>query len=656
MIKLNYRPEIDGLRALAVLPVVGFHFSSAWVPGGFLGVDVFFVISGFLITSIILKEHAEGSFTLKDFWVRRIRRLYPALLTMLFVTALVGHFVLLGPERRSLASQGFSVLAVFANVKMWLLTSGYWGAAAMDLPLLHTWSLAIEEQFYILFPVALLALLRWCPRWAFRVIVTGALVSFALCLVGTARDPSMAFYLLPTRAWELAAGCLLAMRCHSQPMASPAVMRFAPQLAIAGLATVLASFFLMRGGDALPGWRPLVPVIGTLLVIAFATNGDGAVKRLLSTGLMTYVGRLSYSIYLWHWPVIVFAQQLERVHGWRVPPSILPFVIGVLSVLSYHFVESVRHLDRAWRPLSLLVAAAAAAFVFLHNSKNENFAGFAPVEWRGRLYNVGPPWPEIFIEIEKRRMADLVIAEPPPRDPRLFATTGVVQAHGGKVPAVVVLGDSHALMWAATIDEVCREAGATVSFMASNGMPPFINLPPTKTAAGLFSAEDKFDFDTARVRALQEWRPAVVVVAARWSNEKSGNAPLHQLVEFLGTCAGQVVLIEQPPMFNFGDRNALHQTAHLVLTSGPKWNNSAPMGEVKAWEEGRRLIRGAADRFSFCRTIEVADLFFKGHGHAWILDGNHMLYIDDDHLSQYGAAKAKDRIRQRIEHALRVRR
>lgn len=167
MSAIRYRPEVDGLRAVAVIPVVLFHLGATWIPGGFVGVDVFFVISGFLISSIILKEQAASTFTFTGFWMRRVRRILPAMLAMLIATSIAGYFILFGPSWRSLGQQVFSAIGIYANFEMWQLSGNYWGPEAENAPLLHTWSLSVEEQFYLFYPLILLTLLKFTPKRVF---------------------------------------------------------------------------------------------------------------------------------------------------------------------------------------------------------------------------------------------------------------------------------------------------------------------------------------------------------------------------------------------------------------------------------------------------------------------------------------------------------
>ncbi len=194
---------------MAILPVVAFHLRAKWLPGGFVGVDVFFVISGYLITSIILNDHAKNALTLRGFWLRRVRRIMPAMLVMLLASLVAGYFILIGANWASLGWQSISTLLLSANLLVWDLTRGYWGHAGETLPLLHNWSLSLEEQFYLFYPFFMLAGLRWFPKKLLPCLAGIFIVSLALCIIGTLRYPAATFYMLPTRAWELAGGCLL---------------------------------------------------------------------------------------------------------------------------------------------------------------------------------------------------------------------------------------------------------------------------------------------------------------------------------------------------------------------------------------------------------------------------------------------------------------
>jgi peptidoglycan/LPS O-acetylase OafA/YrhL len=332
---VNYRPEIDGLRAVAVIPVVLFHLCPTLVPGGFVGVDVFFVISGFLITSIILRETEAGTFTLRNFWMRRIRRLFPALAMLLLVVMGSGLFLLYEDEWRALGEQVMAVLILWANVFLREETGDYWGSAGESMALLHTWSLAVEEQFYLLFPLVMLGLLKLGKKWILPALLIGTLSSFGFGLWRLGSDPSAAFYLLPSRAWELFVGALLATWIWRRKTDLKSSW-----LAELGLITVLVSYWFIQGGADFPGWKALLPVLGTALVLAFGNSEKSVAGRMLSVSPLVFLGKISYSLYLWHWPIIVFwrFQTQEDVSELRYALPIAGLSV-VAAVLSYYFIE-----------------------------------------------------------------------------------------------------------------------------------------------------------------------------------------------------------------------------------------------------------------------------------------------------------------------------
>ncbi|WP_347268292.1 acyltransferase family protein [Paracoccus sp. (in: a-proteobacteria)] len=354
-----YRPDIDGLRAVAVGLVVLFHAGVPGLAGGFIGVDVFFVISGYLITSILLREGRDGSHSLARFYERRIRRIFPALAVVLLATTAAGIHVLTPPQ---LADYGRSMLATMLFVSNFYLgmTSNYFAPDAETQPLLHTWSLAVEEQFYIFFPIFIITLLRRWPGRVGPVVWAVAALSFAACVVLTGIRPTMAFYLAPTRAWELLAGSLLAIHA---PRALPQGRAWIAQaLGIAGLALVVGAGFAFSTATPFPGWQAGLPVAGSVALILAGSLGGGVATRLLASAPMRGLGLISYSLYLWHWPVIV----LLRL--WTIdPPTPLQMSLAVigsvlLSILSWRFVEQpARHAGRrrGWLRHPVLWAGAA---------------------------------------------------------------------------------------------------------------------------------------------------------------------------------------------------------------------------------------------------------------------------------------------------------
>ncbi len=348
-----YRPEIDGLRALAVGGVVAHHTGLGVVPGGFTGVDVFFVISGYLITGIIAAEMAAGKFSQWRFLERRIRRIVPALAAMLAVTS-AAAWAILTPEDFRPFSQSLTAASLFASNLLFVRETGYFDSVEGMLPLLHTWTLGVEEQFYLIFPLVLIACLRWRRDAMLPVVAILGGLSFVLALVLAEHWPQGAFYLLPTRLWEFALGAACALL--------PARPRARGWLALTGIGLIAAGFWLIRPETPAPGAMFLLPTIGTALVILFAAPQNAA-GRLLAWRPFAWLGLVSFGTYLWHQPLLVL------VHYVWFGPLPLPAVLGLvagsvaLGAASYTLIEQPVRQKRllASRGSLLLVCAAALA-------------------------------------------------------------------------------------------------------------------------------------------------------------------------------------------------------------------------------------------------------------------------------------------------------
>ena len=333
----RYRPEVDGLRALAVVPVILFHAGFAAFAGGFVGVDVFFVISGYLIASIIVEEMRGGRFSFGQFFERRARRIIPALYAVIVVTIPLGWLFMLPDNFENFGQSVVATVGVSNNILLFK-TSGYWDLANEFKPLLHTWSLGVEEQFYLVFPLLLLALVprgKRATAWVLAVVAVLSLVSVQWFV---ATKPLAAFHLLPMRAWELLIGAIFAVTRSSEAPHQVSRGGIASALSWLGLALILAPVFVYDASTPFPGVTALPPTVGTLLVIMFASESN-AVGRMLSSRVLVGIGLASYSAYLWHQPLFAFIRLLspeEPATGvWLAAIA----ATTLLSFLSWRFVE-----------------------------------------------------------------------------------------------------------------------------------------------------------------------------------------------------------------------------------------------------------------------------------------------------------------------------
>ncbi|MDC3224695.1 acyltransferase [Mariniblastus sp.] len=337
----SYRAEIDGLRAIAVLAVLFFHTDFLGCSGGFVGVDIFFVISGFLITSLIWRDLEQEKFSFAHFWERRARRIVPALFAVTVATLVGGWFVLLPSDFESLGKAGASQSFFAANIHYWR-ESGYFTTAADVKPLLHTWSLAVEEQFYLFAPFCLFAIFqlhRFKTRRAVICLLAIAfLASFGLSVFGVTRYRTASFFLLPTRAWELLFGSLVVFLPRPQFLKSKSMLNEA--MSVVGIVLMLAPIFIYTRETAFPGLAALPPCLGAAIFIFSNGIKLTSLGSALSTKPVVFVGLISYSLYLWHWPFLAFARYLSP-EPISIVLKLALILLGVLAaVLSWRFVET----------------------------------------------------------------------------------------------------------------------------------------------------------------------------------------------------------------------------------------------------------------------------------------------------------------------------
>ncbi len=451
MTRIGYRADIDGLRAFAVLAVVAYHAFPELVPGGFIGVDIFFVISGYLISGILYKGLREGNFAFRDFYARRVRRLFPALLVMVVMCMAYGWLVLLPGEFAQLGGHVAAGLVFAQNIVFWQQT-GYFDPASSLKPLQHLWTLAVEEQFYIFLPPLLM--LFWKNRWpAASVLWAVLLVSFAANLLVVGVDMNAAFFLTPFRAWEFLAGSLLAW--HDFGKRDHHDFRFSGILSAVGLGFLIAATLLMKHGEPYPGWKTVMPVAGSAMLIA-AGPSTWINRSLLSNGIAVWIGLISYPLYLFHWPVLSYVHIVEGPDPrWRVIAVALVFSLA-LTVATYYWVE--RPIRRAASPRAVHLLVTVFVLVGL--------AGV--LAWQGLIPGRQPVGTGAIEKAVNDRDVFAGYTESNPYDsPVVLYSIGAEPFH------TVVLGDSNAMHYAPRFRKLVEEnpdAGGVV-FVTFGGAP-----------------------------------------------------------------------------------------------------------------------------------------------------------------------------------------
>ena len=632
---LRYRPEIDGLRAVAVLAVVAYH-GGLGVPGGYVGVDVFLVISGYLITSLIVKELEHGSFSLPSFWERRARRILPALVVMTLCTLITGYVLLLPKEYVSLG-KAVAAQAVFAaNIYYWRDT-GYFAGGVEEKALLHTWSLAVEEQFYFLLPLLLAlpfrgAIWRDRQRLVHGALIAATLSSLALSIYAVSTHPSAAFYFLPTRAWELLLGAALSVFAPRWPPCQRMIRECATLFAFGA---IVVPCFAYTKDTPFPGLRAIPPCVGTALLLwAITDKVEGASQSflgwLLSTPAMVFVGVLSYSLYLWHWPVLSFSAY------WASGPlslrlRLLLVALGFfLAFLSWRFVETpfrARRVVASGKGM-LVFAGIALVAVALSGTSVVALNGF-PHRFSPEVlaYARGADDSAFVVDlslhdVERERLSPIGIRD-------LAAPV-----------RVVVWGDSFAMAAMPAFDSLLKERGVAGRAATHSLTAPVLGFFK-KRKFGL--GADSLRFNRAVLSFIEAHHPSDVFLVGQWSSYagSSDTPDSISLDSALLATVRQVVragarpwVLLQVPTQSFDVPRALARAAILGEDIEGKSARPSPWNGLSGeGPEILRLVEGVGGH-----VLDPRPWFLDPTGHHYIVQKEgRPLYRDSGHLTTEGA-------------------
>jgi peptidoglycan/LPS O-acetylase OafA/YrhL len=645
--ELDYRPDIDGLRAVAVILVVAYHVGFSWARAGFVGVDIFFVISGYLIGSMVYRDVRAGRFSILGFYRRRAKRILPALFVVLVFSYFAATLLLSPHETRVFAAESIAALASSSNIFYSHLTSGYFSPDTKLNPLLMTWSLGVEEQFYLLFPLTMLLVRKrgWRTQLVFFALL--AALSLAACGLGAARFPTYTFFLLPARAWELGAGVLLGIvEANRAPARRPAPAFLHHGLGIAGLVLLTMALVFINHSPASLGAPGLLPVAGVVLLIEARR---GFANRLLALAPMRAIGLVSYSWYLWHWPLLSFARIVCRQEPGTTVAALIGLASFGIAALSFRFVE--QPLRRSTTPAGPLLVRYAALTLAMMMPPLALFASQG-LPQRNRSA-------ALLDRTDANLGADKCMIQSPAMHPMLTAACGLT----GTGPALALVGDSHGAALAGALREVAAQSGYrlfefTKGFCTPAGSP--LDKPEVGRECAVFNreAEDYIEKEPS-IRAVfivGYWRLLFLnpsectdrragAQALRFHTTDQQLYALHsrQIADTLARleASGKTVyLVEDNPHFSFDPvrvmRTELIEPRRLLAQA--LGDDAAPFHDGTAQEcafpgdaAARSLIQAAAASDSRARVVDLHWPFcsasscrFEGDGETFFIDNNHL--------------------------------
>lgn len=650
---LSYRPEIDGLRAIAVTAVVLFHSGLVPLHGGFAGVDVFFVISGFLVTAILLKDMRNGHYSILQFYERRVRRILPALAVVLVATTLAAWVLMIPPQLEAYSKSLLAVLMFVSNL-LFGANSGYFSPALEEAPLLHTWSLSIEEQYYLLFPLLLAALLRRGPRMVTLGLSGMAVASLALAQWGAVAEPEVNFFFSLSRFWELLAGSLAAWIAHRHPLKShgPAAML--------GLGLILGAMLWHSDRIPYPSVYTLMPVVGTGLVILFA-GADNLTGRLLSLPPMVGIGLISYSAYLWHQPLFALARvaATDAPEVWTM--AALTGLTYGLAWASWRWIEQpFRRADDRWlaAPKRLFTRAGLATVCLVAAGAIGLVSGGNDRLWRLRHPDQAAVLDLVRIARENSR---LPMDDAPCRfNLTQLTDTGIARIRACSAdfgPGIVVLGDSHGI--------------DLFNALKSVGTQPFLlGITNGGCRPAEADADCPFDDFVALITAQPQLFSQVLFVQAgaylltgpdgrEGSRQLFTRASAHQPLPDFGVNIMALsrisdylrqIVVTQVPVLWISPRIEPHISANRILRRGCAAAPELRPGQARAFERlDTRIAEAAA-------TIGAAHLPLAAYGFDIkqdFMSCDAIFWSDGDHWSTAGEIRFGQRLLAQLPKTLR---
>ena len=577
--------------------------------------------------------------------MRRIQRIVPPLLFMIASVIIFSFLLLYKNEHMQVGKEALSSLFSVANIYLWTLTRNYWGPQPEHSYFLHTWSLSLEEQFYFFFPIILIFILKKAPS---LLLTFSFLITFLVYLVFAlfASDhPNASFYLLPARCWELGMGATLAIyKTRPNNLFDKLNLRIISLSSWVGISMIFLSYLLLDGKSGL-GFGLILPTLGATIFILFAQNPTIGAAKFLSIAPLVFIGKISYSLYLWHWPLLQFSKISDSL---SVKGAL--FNTFIISCFSYFFIEkTTRHNPKAlpWIFFGFVTCSIGAIYL-VQNKSFYDVSSFEKTIWSGHRYDVTPVQKEAD-EAMKMRMYGIELVPRPTYDDNALVEGGIRTNNlENERFRILVMGNSHALMWSAVIDDIAEELQIESRFLGMDAVFPFIRN---------FSSNDTNQettlslYDKQRTRSILQG-DCLVILAVRWSWSWRHYEYARNMIQFIEAQGSRTILIEQPPELFFGDKNAPQYLIFLGYEGSIEKETFINSGNIAEYEKGRTAMNKLAAEFESCSLIETKDLFMRKDGKVKVMDGKKILFIDDDHLSYEGSKLAKERIMRGIKESM----
>jgi peptidoglycan/LPS O-acetylase OafA/YrhL len=643
---LKYRQDIDGLRAISVLAVLLTHAGIGLFSGGFIGVDIFFVISGYLITNIIVREIQVNEFSLMRFYERRIRRILPALFVVVVFTIAVCAVLYDDAKFKDFGKSVIATTLFVSNINFWK-ESGYFDGPSQLKPLLHTWSLAVEEQFYIVFPMFMFLVYRYAKKLAPFILAGTAVLSFGFAIYTTSNNPSAAFYLSHLRAWELLVGSMLAINIIPAEVGK----KYSNIIGIAGLAMIGIPIFQYSESTKFPGLAALAPVLGAAFILFSGMEGKSLVGRLLSIPPLVFIGKISYSLYLWHWPLIIFVKYYMIRQLTPLETGILLIASILISALSWRLVETPFR-SKAFVSTRQIFAFGAIGMVvmFLAGGAVYYFKGFPErpgLEYLAKDRKKAEAW--LFNECNVNSIDN----------PKSIIPCKV--GDRSQLPSFMLMGDSHTAMLGKAIHRSAEQSGISGILTYLAGCPSLLDMMPAPASGDVKCTA----YNHMALTYLKE-HPEIktVILASRWTIWLEGAGPF---TKQKGGYSLSDSLDEAPPdaseeyLFTLGLERTIKAILEMnrdvvVVAPEPEIGYDVPSANFIASRTGRdinELIAPSLDEFLVRNqnTLAVLESFKEKYGihviEPWkvlcaegkcrVIINGIPLYNDDNHLSVFGS-------------------